>query len=147
MRKCSKIGDIAMLELAVVVEGFWADYTRTYIVGEGSQKQRKIIKLIEEIKKTIEKKVYAGMKSYEVFLMCQKMIKNMGFGRYFKQSCVGHGIGFSYHEPIPYLSYDNKTILQPGMVFTIEPGVYINEFGGVRSEDNVCLTTDKVNIL
>ncbi|MEO8397543.1 MAG: M24 family metallopeptidase, partial [Chloroflexota bacterium] len=76
----------------------------------------------------------------------RKVITEAGYGEYFTHR-TGHGLGLDTHEPIPQIANGVKDILEPGMVFTVEPGVYIPGLGGARVEDNVAITETGIDVL
>ena len=139
-------GDLVMLELALVAGGFWSDTTRTVVAGEPSGRQKEVMAAVKAGQQAAIKRAAAGVRVGDVDLAGRQVIEAAGMGKYFFQ-ITGHGLGFSYHEPIPFLAPGNAGVLKTGMVFSVEPGVYVPGFGGVRFEDNVCLTTDGARVL
>jgi len=105
--------------------------------------------VIEDVVKYTQEKtlqqVRAGEKCSKLDAFARKMIEESGYGKYFSHS-LGHGVGLDIHE-LPRLSPNDDTILQPGMVVTIEPGIYLPDVGGVRIEDTVVVTEKGCEIL
>lgn len=138
--------DIVMLELAVVADGFWADNTRPLVVGGPDAKQQEIYNVILKAQKAALDCVKAGTKMSDVDKAARDIINSAGYGEYFIH-ITGHGIGWRYHEFPPLLHPENDELLKEGMVTSVEPGLYIPGFGGLRIEDNVAVTKDGVDIL
>ncbi len=134
-------GEIAMLELGVTADGYWADRTRTAVAGRNTPEQLKIFDIVTEAQERAVLKVRAGIMASEVDEAARAYIVEAGYGKYFPH-ITGHGVGFVYHEPGPFIRPGNSQILEEGMIFSIEPGIYIPSFGGVRIEDNVLVTSD-----
>jgi Xaa-Pro dipeptidase len=122
-----------------------ADITRTFCLGEPSAKMREIHKAVLEANLAAQAIAKPGVSSHDVDKAARDVITKAGYGDYFTHR-TGHGLGLSGHE-LPNISQNNMTILEPGMVFTIEPGIYIPEFGGVRIEDNVVVTETGIDCL
>jgi Xaa-Pro dipeptidase len=132
-------GDLAILELGVVADGFWADVTRTRVAGEASAKQEELLEVVCEAQEAAEAAASVDVKCSDVDGAARKLIEKAGLGDYFVH-VTGHGIGFRYHEPIPTLHPDSDEALKAGMVFSVEPGIYLPGFGGIRIENDVALT-------
>lgn len=134
-------GDLAMLELAVVADGFWCDRTRVRVAGRPSAQQTAAFDAIMRAKAAAAKAVRAGVTAGSVDSAAREVIGAAGFGDGFFHS-TGHGLGFRYHEPIPVVEPGVSTILEAGMVITIEPGIYLPGLGGLRMEDDYLVTVD-----
>jgi len=131
-------GDIVLLELGVVADGFWADNTRTAIVGSADDKQKEIYTLIQKAQAAAIKEIKPQVKMSAVDRAAREIINSAGYGDYFIH-VTGHGIGWRYHEIPPLLHPENNNILEEGMVTSVEPGLYIPGFGGMRLEDIVAV--------
>ncbi|MFZ4617618.1 MAG: M24 family metallopeptidase [Rectinemataceae bacterium] len=132
-------GDLAMLELAVVADGFWCDRTRVRVAGNPSSKQAAAFDAIMRAQAAAAKALRAGVTAGSVDSAAREVIGAAGFGDGFFHS-TGHGLGFRYHEPIPVVEPGVTTILEAGMVVTIEPGIYLPGLGGLRMEDDFLVT-------
>jgi Xaa-Pro dipeptidase len=135
-----KEGDFVLLDLGVVIDGYCSDITRTVGYKYVSDEQRKIY--ATALKANIEaiKSVHEGMRIGDLDGVARKIITDSGYGEFFTHR-VGHGLGLGEHEE-PSMSADNNRQLEVGMVFTIEPGIYVPGVGGVRIEDDVYLGPD-----
>jgi Xaa-Pro dipeptidase len=122
-----------------------ADITRTFCLGEPSAKMREIYQAVLEANLAAQAVAKPGVTCHEVDKAARDVIKKAGYGEFFTHR-LGHGLGLSGHE-LPNISENNQTVLEPGMVFTIEPGIYLPELGGVRIEDNVVVTETGIDCL
>jgi len=129
-------GDIVILELACVADGFWSDRTRTCVVGKPTEKVRRMAEAVLSAQRAALATCRAGARACEVDRAAREIIEERGYGKYFIH-ITGHGIGWRYHEPIPLVAPGSDEPLEEGMVHTVEPGVYIPGFGGMRVEDDV----------
>jgi Xaa-Pro aminopeptidase len=108
-------------------------------------KQQKIYDTVLKSQEAGIKKARAGVKACEVDLACREVIEKAGYGEFFIHS-TGHGVGLDIHE-LPVISKTSETILEEGMVFTVEPGIYLpNEFG-VRIEDTLIVTNSNAEVI
>ncbi len=139
-------GDIVIIELAVVADGFWADNTRTIVIGEPNPKQKDIYSLILEAQKAAKECIKPGVKMSDVDKAARDIINEGGYGEYFIH-ITGHGVGWRYHEFPPLLAPGNDMLLEEGMVTSVEPGIYIPGFGGLRVEDNVAVSKSGIDEL
>ncbi|MCH5583781.1 Xaa-Pro peptidase family protein [Shimazuella sp. AN120528] len=140
-------GDLVLFDLGVVVDGYRSDITRTVVFGEASEEQRRIYQAVQEaneyaIQAVLTRKVATFG---QVDSVARQHIEQAGYGKYFTHR-LGHGLGVEAHE-YPSVSGDNSLPLAPGILFTIEPGVYVSEIGGVRIEDMVFITDDGCEVL
>jgi Xaa-Pro dipeptidase len=128
-------GDLVVLDIGAKYQNYRADLTRTLTVGKPSSKQVRIHEVVREAQETAFQSVRAGVKACDIDAVARVLIEKEGYGEYFVHS-LGHGIGLDIHEP-PSLNPENKDKLKVGNVVTVEPGIYIVGFGGVRIEDTV----------
>ncbi|MBI5787754.1 MAG: aminopeptidase P family protein [Candidatus Schekmanbacteria bacterium] len=143
--KVIESGDLVVIDFGASVDGYCADVTRTLMVGEPSAEQKKIYNLISRVQKLGIETARPGILVSQIDLAIRQEIKDAGYGNYFVHSS-GHGLGLDVHEG-PRIYKTDKTVLQPGMVFTIEPGVYLPGLGGVRIEDMLVVTQDGCQVL
>jgi len=133
-------GDIVVIDIGAKYHDYCADLTRTLIVGGPSPKQRSIYEAVLSAQENAMKYLKAGIKASAVDGAARDSITERGYGEYFVHG-LGHGVGLEIHEP-PTLGPKSVEILEAGNVVTVEPGVYIPGFGGVRIEDTVLVKKD-----
>lgn len=138
-------GDLVTLDFGAVYKGYHSDITRTAAISSASQKQKEIYKIVLEAQMNAIAAIKAGIQACDVDHAARSIIEKYGYGDYFGHS-TGHGLGLSIHE-IPRLSAKDNTVLEPGMVVTVEPGIYLNGWGGVRIEDTVLVENSGCRIL
>ncbi|WP_087037996.1 Xaa-Pro dipeptidase PepQ [Thermococcus litoralis] len=131
-------GDLVVIDLGALYRHYNSDITRTIVVGTPNEKQREIYEIVLEAQKKAVEAAKPGMTAKELDSVARKVIEEYGYGDKFIHS-LGHGIGLQVHE-WPRVSQQDETVLKEGMVITIEPGIYIPKFGGVRIEDTVVIT-------
>ncbi|MDX2175604.1 MAG: Xaa-Pro peptidase family protein [Candidatus Sumerlaeia bacterium] len=140
-----KSGDPVTVDLGGVVEGYCSDLTRTFAIGKASKKFTEIYGVCLEANEAAIAGIRPGMTGKEADALARNAIEKAGFGEYFGHS-LGHGVGIEIHEQ-PRLATTSADILEPGMVITIEPGIYIPGVGGVRIEDLAVVTAKGVAVL
>lgn len=128
-------GDVVVVDVGAKYRDYCADLTRTLIVGEPSPRQTDLYNIVLSAQEIAVKKVKADVKAKAVDAAARDLISAKGYGEYFVHS-LGHGVGLEVHEP-PTLSLKSEETLEAGNVVTVEPGVYVPGFGGVRIEDTV----------
>ncbi len=133
-------GDFITMDFGCRYQGYCSDMTRTVVLGKATEEQKKIYGIVMDAQEAGLSVIRAGISGQEADSVARKVIEDAGYGKYFGHS-LGHGVGLLIHEQ-PTLSPLSKTVLQPGMVVTCEPGIYVPEFGGVRIEDMVVVTRD-----
>ncbi|MFD0824175.1 M24 family metallopeptidase [Neobacillus sp. M.A.Huq-85] len=139
-RKKMMKGEFILIDMGVIVDGYCSDITRTFILGEETAKQRKIYDIVRESTNAGVHAAKAGVTAGSVDIAARNVIKVNGYGQYFNNR-VGHGLGMEVHEE-PSMHEKNETILEPGFLFTVEPGIYIPGYGGVRIEEDVYIGED-----
>jgi Xaa-Pro aminopeptidase len=125
---------------AVEPTGYHSDLTRVLSTSKIPPKLEKLYRVVSEAQQAAFRLLKPGAACKDVDAAARKVIADAGFDRYFGHG-LGHGIGLEIHEG-PRFSPLSEEVLKPGMVMTIEPGIYIPEFGGVRLEDDVLITRD-----
>ena len=127
-----------ILDLGVILHGYCSDMTRTVHVGSVPRRSKAIYKAVLDAQEAAVEAVTPGITAGEVDLAARSVLKKAGLDRYFIHS-TGHGVGMEIHEQ-PRIAREQTEVLKPGMVITIEPGVYLPGEGGVRIEDMVAVT-------
>lgn len=140
-----KKGDLVVIDFGALYNGYCSDITRTVTVAKPTQKQRKVYRIVREAQKRAIKAVRAGRACFEVDRAARDYVKKRGFKKYFIHN-TGHGIGKKVHQA-PKISKRNRRRLRKGMVITIEPGIYIKGWGGIRIEDMVLVTKRGYRVL
>ena len=138
-------GDIALLELGVVADGYWADRTRPRTAGKPDEWQEQVFDIVRSAQQAAIGSIRDGAVSGEVDEAARSVVRDAGFGGGFVH-VTGHGIGFRYHEPIPLIAPGGGTILRSGMVHSVEPGIYTPR-GGIRIEDDIAVSETGAEIL
>jgi Xaa-Pro dipeptidase len=139
-------GELVLLELATVADGWWSDLTRTRVAGRARQLDLDRWLAVVDAQQADIAAIAPGIPAKLVDKPGRDLLAAKGLGDYFIHH-TGHGIGLRYHEPEPFLHPDVETPLQVGMVTSIEPGIYIDGWGGMRCEDNVVVTPDGAEVL
>lgn len=138
-------GDLLLCDLGVSIDGYLSDMTRTFAVGEVSERAKEIYGVVLDANLQAIEAVRPGTPLADVDKAARNTITGAGYGPYFTHR-VGHGLGIEIHE-YPSVHGDNPDLLNEGMVITIEPGIYLPGVGGVRIEDDVWVTKDGVEVL
>lgn len=137
--------ELVTIDFGVKLDGYLSDMTRTFYLGTPGKKHEEIWNLLLEAQRAAMEGVREGVTGQEVDLLAREMITQAGYGQYFGHG-LGHGVGLEPHEQ-PTLSTKGKEVMAPGMVITIEPGIYIGGWGGARIEDMVLVTGEGAEIL
>ncbi len=150
-----KKGDLILFDAGVKYKRYCSDRTRTsFYNGEANFKikqqfsSKKIQKAYDTVLKAHDramKKARSGMKAKQIDALARDVIEKAGFGNYFVHS-TGHGVGLDIHE-MPYISSRSDTVIEDGMVYTIEPGIYIEGEFGIRIEDMVVMQNGRAKVL
>ncbi|MGB9825806.1 MAG: M24 family metallopeptidase [Desulfofundulus sp.] len=138
-------GDIVTVDFGIVYDGYCSDLTRTFILGPPTAQQKALYDLVLTAQERALALAGPGVAAASVDAAAREVIARAGYGEYFGHS-LGHGVGLEIHEA-PHLSSSSTEELQPGMVVTIEPGVYLPGLGGVRIEDVILITEHGREIL
>jgi Xaa-Pro aminopeptidase len=138
-------GEFVTIDFGCLYQGYASDVTRTVVMGKATARQKNIYDIVLTAQKAACKAVKAGMACSRLDGVAREIINRAGYGDNFGHG-LGHGIGLLVHDK-PVLSPQSNEILSAGMVVTIEPGIYISNWGGVRIEDDVLVTDDGGQIL
>lgn len=130
--------DVVMLELGTAVDGYWADHTRTIVAGRASERQREAMAAVLEAQRAAFAAAKPGATGGEVDAASRAVCKSAGFEQF--PHHTGHGVGFRYHESMPWLTPGSGHTLEANMVIVAEPGIYEERLGGFRWEDNAVVT-------
>jgi Xaa-Pro aminopeptidase len=131
--KTLAVGDAVVFDFGCIVDGYCSDMTRTVFVGEASDKQREVYDIVLAAQEAALANLRAGISGKEGDAFAREVIAAAGYGDYFGHG-LGHGVGREIHEA-PRLSPTYEGLLEPGMVVTVEPGIYLPGEFGVRIED------------
>ncbi|MEX1254349.1 MAG: aminopeptidase P family protein [Dehalococcoidia bacterium] len=138
-------GEGVVIDMGVKLNGYMSDLTRTIFIGKPDDEFKRIYDIVLAAQQTAEELVEAGMTGEQAHLLAHGVIDEAGHGEAFGHG-LGHGVGLQVHEA-PRLAKTSKDVLEDGMVFTIEPGIYLTGWGGVRIEDMVVLENGKARIM
>lgn len=138
-------GEFLLIDYGGLVDGYPADITRTFCFGEPSEAMTKIYDTVLAANRAGIAAIKPGVTCSDIDKAARDVIEAAGYGEYFIHR-TGHGLGMDTHE-LPQIAAGVTDELKPGMVFTVEPGVYVPGLGGVRIEDNVVVTEDGVEVL
>jgi Xaa-Pro dipeptidase len=135
-----RAGDFLLFDWGLYTEGYASDITRTFPVGEMDPEMRAIYEAVKRANAAGREAVRPGVTCSTVDAAARAVIEEAGYGEFFTHR-TGHGLGMEIHEP-PYIVAGNERVLEVGMTFTIEPGIYLPGKNGVRIEDDVVVTED-----
>ncbi len=138
-------GDLVKMDFGAIWDGYCSDITRTVVAGRASDKVREIYGIVLEAQKSAIEGIRAGARCSDIDGLARQRIEAEGYGENFGHG-LGHGIGLEVHEG-PRLSKKSEGTLAAGMVTTVEPGIYIPGWGGVRIEDDVVVREDGCDVL
>jgi Xaa-Pro dipeptidase len=137
-------GDVIIHSRQVALNGYRGESERTCFVGKPSQKQEEMFHLMLEAQLAGLDALRPGVPMKEVDAASRTVFQEAGLGEYFIHR-TGHGLGISIHEP-PFLRFDEDMLVQEGMVFTVEPAIFIPGLGGFRHSDTAIVTADGIQI-
>ena len=138
-------GELVLLDMGALYEGYCSDLTRTFSVGRVSDEQQRLFRVAWKAQQAAVDAVRPGIPASEVDAAARQVIEAEGWAEYFPH-LTGHGVGLSIHEP-PIVDKGVDTVLQPGMVITVEPGIYLPGVGAARVEDMVLITSSGCEVL
>lgn len=138
-------GDMVTVDFGAVINGYRSDMTRTFVMGKASEEQKQVYNIIHEAQQVGVDSVKAGIPAKEPYLKVSEILNACKYVEHVGEG-LGHCVGLSLHER-PYLDATCEDILEENFVLTVEPGIYIPNWGGVRIEDDLRVTRDGCEIL
>ena len=138
-------GEMVVIDMGVRLNGYNSDLTRTLFLGKPDDRFKKVYDIVLGAQLTAEELVQAGMTGEEAHNLAHRVIEEAGYGENFGHG-LGHGVGLAVHES-PRLAKTSEDVLADGMVVTIEPGIYITGWGGVRIEDMVVIQNGRARVM
>jgi Xaa-Pro aminopeptidase len=138
-------GDFITIDFGVMIDGYCSDMTRTFLLGAPTEKQRAVYDSVLRAQEAGLAAARGGIRCKDLDRVCRSLIEADGYGDYFIHT-TGHGIGTEVHED-PRIGKESEAVLEANMAVTIEPGIYLKDWGGVRIEDTVILTEDGCEVI
>lgn len=138
-------GEFVTLDFGAYYSGYCSDLTRTVVLGPPTDRHREIYDIVLEAQQAVLEGIRPGMTGREADRIARDIIEKHGYGDLFGHG-TGHGLGLEIHEE-PRLSKGGAIVLEPGMTVTVEPGIYVPGFGGVRIEDDIVITDNGADLL
>jgi Xaa-Pro aminopeptidase len=136
--KVLRKSELVVLDQGAILGGYCSDMTRTVFLGRAPRNVRRLYEAVLQAQNAGKRAIRPGVKAGDVDRAARGVLRRLGLARYFTHS-TGHGLGLEVHE-MPRLGRGEETVLQEGMVLTVEPGVYVEGLGGIRIEDDVVVT-------
>ncbi|TVT27414.1 aminopeptidase P family protein [Salinicoccus cyprini] len=133
-------GELVVIDFGCIIDGYVGDICRTVAVGNISDEARKAYEIVKEAQQHAVNLIKPGITAGEIDEAARSIIRSHGYGAYFNHR-TGHGLGINPHEE-PYIMQNNDQALEPGMVFSVEPGIYLPNKFGIRIEDTIAVTED-----
>ena len=140
-----ELGDGVVIDMGALYDGYCSDITRTFVLGKASDQFRKVYDIVLAAQETTEATARAGMTGADVDGLARAVIAEAGYGDSFGHS-LGHGIGIAVHE-LPGVGPNSQGVIEDAMVFSVEPGIYLTGWGGVRIEDLVVMENGSPRVL
>ncbi len=138
-QKSLELGDFVIIDFGVNYQGYNSDETCTFVMGKAKPEQKKVYKIVKDAHDKAIEAIKPGKKCSEIDAVARDYIERAGYGNYFGHA-LGHGVGLDVHEE-PRISQFCNGVITEGMVFTVEPGIYIPNWGGVRIEDMILVNS------
>jgi Xaa-Pro aminopeptidase len=141
-------GDLVLVHCNSYVDGYWTDITRTFCMAPMDEQKRRMYEAIFAAREAALAAIRPGVRASEVDHAARVVLSRYGFEKEFKHG-LGHGVGFAAinHNAVPRLHPASKDVLEPGMIFNIEPAIYVDDYGGIRHCDMVLLTDNGPELL
>jgi Xaa-Pro aminopeptidase len=137
--------ELVVLDLGAILRHYCCDLTRTVHLGRAPSKIRRWYQAVEQAREAALETLHAGVAAGEVDAAARRVLQQAGLGRYFVHS-TGHGLGLEVHEE-PRLAMGQRKLIEAGNVVTLEPGVYVEDQGGIRLEDDVAVLANRTEVL
>lgn len=134
-----------IIDMGARLNGYHSDLTRTLFLGNSNSQFQKIYDIVRKAQETALQGIHSGMKGGEADSLARKIIEEAGYGEFFGHG-LGHGVGLAIHEK-PWIRRGSEDVLRPGMLITVEPGIYLPGWGGVRIEDLALVEEDGLEVL
>jgi len=141
-----QLGEPITIDIGSQIDGYNSDMTRTITLGHATDKFNEIYRIVLKAQQAVEKKAHVGMHGKQVDKIARRIIDKAGYEKEFGHG-LGHGVGRVVHEYPRAGRLFRKDVIKPNMVLTVEPGIYIPGWGGVRIEDLVVFREDGIEIL
>ncbi|MHB1125369.1 MAG: M24 family metallopeptidase [Bacillota bacterium] len=138
-------GELVTMDFGAVYNGYCSDITRTVAIGQPNDRQKEIYQVVLEAQQKAEEAIRAGVTCADIDRIARDHIASSGYGENFGHA-LGHGVGMDIHE-VPRVAATDHTLLESGMIITVEPGIYIEGWGGVRIEDMVLVQEGRCRVL
>ena len=138
-------GETVLVDMGLVLDGYCSDMTRTFVVGKPDRLFLERLRVVRNAQLAAMKIIRSGVTCREVDMAARRVIKGAGYGDYFGHA-LGHGVGIDVHEE-PRLSAHSRKKLREGMIVTVEPGIYLPEWGGIRLENMVVVRESGCELL
>lgn len=138
-------GDAVVIDFGINFKHYKSDMTRTFLIGKPNHEMEAIYQVVREAQQKAIDIIEPGIPIYDIDRTAREIIQNNGYGEYFTHR-IGHGLGIDIHE-IPSINNKNKELVKKGMVFSVEPGIYLPGLGGVRIEDSVAVVNNGCRVL
>lgn len=138
--KAIEYGDLVLMDFGCQYHGYLSDMTRTLVIGRATQKQREVYGLERQMVEDTLSFLKAGVLASDAYFQSTKAIEGTGYFPY-HYTGIGHGVGMFVHE-LPFMSPTSKDMIHAGTVMTVEPGIYIPGWGGIRIEDQILVTAE-----
>ena len=143
--RCLKKGEPLLFDWGAQLQGYCSDISRSFVLGQGGADYHKVHRIVHEAQSRAIAMIKPGVAAKDVDAAARDHIDQAGFKGKFGHG-LGHGLGLAIHEA-PRVSSQSKTILREGMLFTVEPGIYIEGWGGVRLENMVVVRANGAEVL
>lgn len=138
-------GDTVLIDMGLVLDGYCSDMTRTFVIGQPDKTFVDRLRVVRRAQQAAIRVIRAGVTCREVDTAARRVMRDAGYGSFFGHA-LGHGVGLDVHEE-PRLSSRSRKKLRNGMIVTVEPGMYLPDWGGIRLEDMVVVRNDGCEVL